>query len=144
MEGKQFFKQLVPDLERYLVKKIKLLFFTENPENYGPRWPVSALILIWIRSLSLISRELKTRRRQRQRKRHRKREFPLLQASSLLFQLFHFVKFCRFSQEMTSKRTVKVYKKKKKIVALVFTSAIKREIRKFHVVIVQWLEMAAK
>ena len=37
MEGKQFFKQLVPDLERYLVKKIKLLFSTENPENYGPR-----------------------------------------------------------------------------------------------------------
>ena len=55
-------KLLFSKLLFYKYKKIKLLFSTENPENYGLRWIVSAQILIWIRSLPLISRELKVQR----------------------------------------------------------------------------------
>ena len=53
-------------------------------------------------SLKVSNRERKQRRRQRQRKRHPKGEVALPQTSSLLLQLFSFVKYLRFSSGVES------------------------------------------
>ena len=76
--------------------------------------------------------------RQRQRNHHPKREFALFQTSSLLFQLFQFVKCWRIFQELNSKGLFLSSQKEKEYRCLVFTSSLKREIRHFHVVVPQW------
>ena len=81
-------------------------------------------------------RELKQQRRQRWqlRKRHLKREFALLQTLSRLFQ---FVKCWLIFLELNSKRLYQSSGKEKESCCLVFPSSTKREIRHFHVVVVQ-------
>ena len=66
-----------------------------------------------------------------------KKWFGLLQTSSLLLQLYKFVKCWRFLQELYSKGLYlsSLNEKKKENRCLVFTSPLKLEIRKFHVVV---------
>ena len=82
------------------------------------------------------SREVKQRRL---RKRHfLNSEFALLQPLSRLFHLIQFVKCCLFFLELNSKRLYRRSQNEKESRRLVFTSSTKREIRHFHVVVVQW------
>ena len=69
-----------------------------------------------------------------------KKWFGLLQTSSLLLQLYKFVKCSRFLQELNSKGLYlsSLNEKKKENRCLVFTSPLKLEIRKFHVVVARW------
>ena len=69
-----------------------------------------------------------------------KKWFGLLQTSSLLLQLYKFVKCWRFLQELNSKGLYlsSLNEKKKENRRLVFTSPLKLEIRKFHVVVARW------
>ena len=86
--------------------------------------------------LSLI-RELKQRRRRRLRKRHLKSEFALPQTLSRLFHLVYFVKCWQMFLELNSKGLYQSSGKEKESCCLVFPSSTKREIRHFHVVVVQ-------
>ena len=87
------------------------------------------------------NRELKQRRRRRRRrrlrKRHLKSEFALLQILSRLFYLVYFVKCWQISLEWNAKGLYKSSGKEKENRCLVFPSSAKREIRHFHVVVVQ-------
>ena len=88
--------------------------------------------------MSMINiRELKQQRRRRLRKRHSKSEFALLQTLSRLFQLVQFVKCWQLFLELNSKRLHQSSGKEKESCCLVFPSSTKREIRHFHVVVVQ-------
>ena len=78
--------------------------------------------------------ELKQQRRRRLRKRHLKSEFAPLQTLSRLFQ---FVKCCQIFLEFNSKGLYQSSGKEKESCCLVFPSSTKREIRHFHVVVVQ-------
>ena len=82
-------------------------------------------------------RELKQRRRRRLRKRHLKSEFAPLQTLSRLFHLVYFVKCWQMFLELNSKGLYQSSGKEKESCCLVFPSSTKREIRHFHVVVVQ-------
>ena len=79
----------------------------------------------------------KQQQRRRIRKRHLKSEFALLQTLLCLFQLVQFVKCWQIVLELNSKRLYQSSGKEKESRCLVFTSSTKREIRHFHVVVVQ-------
>ena len=85
---------------------------------------------------------IKQQRRQRLRKRHLKSEFALLQTLSLLFHLVQFVKCWHFFLKLNSKWLYRSSGKEKEsrlsLLCLVFAFSTKREIRYFHVVVVQW------
>ena len=81
--------------------------------------------------------ELKQQRRRRLRKRHLKSEFALLQTLSRLFHLVYFVKCWQMFLELNSKGLYQSSGKEKESCCLVFPSSTKREIRHFHVVVVQ-------
>ena len=66
-----------------------------------------------------------------------KREVALFQTYSRLFHLVQFVKCWQFYLEMNSNRLYRSSGKEKESRYLVFTSSTKREIRPFHVVVVQ-------
>ena len=80
-------------------------------------------------------REVQQQLRRRLRKRHLKSEFALLQTLSRLFQLVQFVKCWQIFLELNSKRLHPSSGKDNR--CLVLTSPTKREIRHFHVVVVQ-------
>ena len=82
-------------------------------------------------------RELKQQGRRRLRKRHLKSEFALPQTLSPLFHLVSFVKCCQFFLELNSKGLYQSSGKEKESCFLVFLSSTKREIRHFHVEVVQ-------
>ena len=82
-------------------------------------------------------RELKQRRRRQLRKRHLKSEFALLQTLSRLLHLVYFVKCWQMFLELNSKGLYQSSGKEKESCCLVFPSSTKREIRHFHVVVVQ-------
>ena len=67
-----------------------------------------------------------------------KGEVPLLQTLSRLFYLIQFVKSWNFFLALNSKRLYRSSGKEKESRCLVFTPSTKREIRTFHVVVVQW------
>ena len=79
-------------------------------------------------------RGLQQQLRRRLRKRHLKREFAPLQTLSRLFQLVQFVKCWQIVLELNSERLQSSGKESRCIVS---TSSTKREIRHFHVVVVQ-------
>ena len=81
-------------------------------------------------------RELQQQLRRRLRKRHLKSEFALLQTLSRLFQLVQFVKCRLIFLELNCKR-LQSSGKEEESRCLVSTSSSKREIRHFHVVVVQ-------
>ena len=81
--------------------------------------------------------ELKQRRWRRLRKRHLKSEFALPQTLSRLFHLVYFVKCWQMFLELNSKGLYQSSGKEKESCCLVFPSSTKREIRHFHVVVVQ-------
>ena len=66
-----------------------------------------------------------------------KKEVALLQIFSRLFQLFQFVKCLQLLLELNSKRLYQSLGREKESRCLVFKSFTKREIRHFHVVVVQ-------
>ena len=76
-------------------------------------------------------RKLKQQRRRRLRKRHLKSEFVLIPPRLIRQMLANFL-------ELNSKRQYRSSGKEKQSRRLVFTSSTKREIRQFHVVVVQW------
>ena len=82
-------------------------------------------------------RELKQQRRRRLRKRQLKSEVALLQTLLCSFQLVQFVKCWQMFLELNSKRLYQSSGKDKESRCFVFTSSTKREIRHFHVVVVQ-------
>ena len=77
-------------------------------------------------------------RRRRLQKRPLKSEFALLQTLSRLFQLVQFVKCWQIFLELNSKRLYQRSGKEKESRCPLFMSSTKREIRNFHVVVVQW------
>ena len=68
---------------------------------------------------------------------HLKSEFALLQTLSRLFHLVYFVKCWQMLLELNSKGLYQSSEKEKESCCLVFPSSTKREIRHFHVVVVQ-------
>ena len=66
-----------------------------------------------------------------------KSEFALLQTLSRLFHLVQFVKFWQISLELNSKELYQTSGKEKENCCFVFPSSTKREIRHFHVEVVQ-------
>ena len=76
-------------------------------------------------------------RRRRKRKRHVKNEFALFQSSSLLFHLSQFVKCWRIFLELNSKGLHLSSQKEKIVVFCPRSPCTKREIKKFHVAVVQ-------
>ena len=83
-------------------------------------------------------KDLKIRERRWQRKHRLKSEFAFIQSSSRQFQLTYFVKCRRTLLELNSWKTISEFRMRKKISSRLFTSSIKREIRHFLVVVVQW------
>ena len=84
-------------------------------------------------------REVKQRRPRRLRKRHfLNSEFALIQPLSHLFHLIQFVKCWLFFLELNSQRLYRRLRKEKESRRGMSTSSTKREIRHFHVVVVQW------
>ena len=67
-----------------------------------------------------------------------KTEFALLQILSHLLHLVQFVKYWHIFLELNSKRLYQSSWKEKESLSLVLTSCTRREIRKFHIVVVQW------
>ena len=84
-----------------------------------------------------IVRSLKQQLRRRLRKRHLKSEFALLQTLSRLFHLVYFVKCWRMFLKFNSKGLYQSSGKEKENCCFVFPSSTKREVRRFHVVVVQ-------
>ena len=82
------------------------------------------------------NRELKQQRRRRLRKRQLKSEVALPQTFSRLFHQVSFVKCWQMFLDLNSERLYQSSGKEKES-RLVFTSSTKREIRHFHVVVVQ-------
>ena len=86
----------------------------------------------------LPNRELKQQRRRRLRQRPLKSEVALLQSLSRLFHFVYFVKCWQMFLELNSKGLrYQSSGKEKESCCLVFPSSTKREIRQFHVVVVQ-------
>ena len=90
-----------------------------------------------VQCLCWSNREIKQRQRRRLRKRHLKSQFALLQTLSRFFHLVEFVKCWQLFLEWNSKGQYQSPGKEKESCCLVFTSSTKREIRHFHVVVVQ-------
>ena len=84
-----------------------------------------------------IVRSLKQQRRRRLQKRHLKSEFALLQTLSRLFHLVYFVKCWQMFLKFNSKGLYQSSGKENENCCFVFPSSTKREIRRFHVVVVQ-------
>ena len=68
----------------------------------------------------------------------KKTEFALLQTLSRLLHLVQFVKYWHIFLELNSKRLYQSSWKEKESLSLVLTSCTRHEIRKFHIVVVQW------
>ena len=81
--------------------------------------------------------ELKQQRRRRLRIRQLKSEVALLQTLSRLFHLIQFVKCWQLFLKLNSKRLHRSLGKEKESRSVVFTSSTEREIKHFHVVVVQ-------
>ena len=108
-------------------------------KGYSPSPSFLARFLFSLSTASLRhKRELMQRRRRRLRERRLKSEAELLQTLSRFFQLVQFVKCWQIFLELNSKRLYQSSGKEKESRCLVFTSSTKREIRHFHVVVVQW------
>ena len=89
---------------------------------------------LWLVRGKAVARSLR-----RLRKRHLKEtEFALLQTLSRLLHLVQFVKYWHIFLELNSKRLYQSSWKEKESLSLVLTSCTRREIRKFHIVVVQW------
>ena len=85
------------------------------------------------------NREFKISRRWAPRKRRLKLiKFAFFQSLSRLLQLIHFVKYNWTLFEPNSKEPCSSSERKRKFSRRLFTSSIKRGIRHFHVVSVQW------
>ena len=97
-----------------------------------------AILMFSLPSPRGIFRELKQQGRWRLQKRHLKSEVALPQTLSRLFHLVQFIKCWQFSLQLNSKRLHWSSGKEKESRCLVFSSSIKREIRHFHVLVVQW------
>ena len=82
-------------------------------------------------------RDLKIRGRRRQRKRRWKSEFAFLQSSSRLLQVINFVRCKRTLLKLNSWEPYPSSETERKFCRLLCTSSVKREIRHFHVVVVQ-------
>ena len=80
---------------------------------------------------------LSKQRRRQLRKRHLKSEYSLLQTLSRLFHLVQFVRCWWIFLEINFKGLYQSSEKEKGSRCLVFTFSTKREIRQFHVVVVQ-------
>ena len=96
------------------------------------------------RSISLVVsqspiniREFTQQRWRGPRKRHLKSEFALPQTLARLFHLVSFVKCWQILLELNSKGLHQSSEKEKESCCLLFPSSTKREIRQFHVVVVQ-------
>ena len=85
----------------------------------------------------LPNRVLKQQRRRRLRKRQLKSEFALLQSLSRLFHFVYFVKCWQMFLELNSKGLYQSSGKEKESCCLVFPSSTKRELRRFHVVVLR-------
>ena len=66
-----------------------------------------------------------------------KSEVALLQTFSRLFHLVQVVKCWNFFVELNSRRLLGIQENEKESSCLVFTSSTKREIRQFHVIVLQ-------
>ena len=85
----------------------------------------------------LPNRVLKQQRRRRLRKRQLKSEFAPLQTLSRLFHFVYFVKCWQMFLELNSKGLYQSSGKEKESCCLVFPSSTKRELRRFHVVVLR-------
>ena len=86
----------------------------------------------------LPNRVLKQQRRRRLRKRQLKSEFALLQSLSRLFHFVYFLKCWQMFLELNSKGLrYQSSGKEKESCCLVFPSSTKRELRRFHVVVLR-------
>ena len=86
----------------------------------------------------LPNRVLKQQRRRRLRKRQLKSEFALLQSLPRLFHFVYFVKCWQMFLELNSKGLrYQSSGKEKESCCLVFPSSTKRELRRFHVVVLR-------
>ena len=94
-------------------------------------WPRSFPKVIFVFCKVWYNREFKIPRRRRPRKRHLKSEFAFFQSLSRLLQLIYFVKCKRTLFEPNSQGPHSSSRR-------LFASSIKREIRHFPVVVVQW------
>ena len=93
-------------------------------------WPHTINFLRKLAAVTfLFARELKQQRRRRLRKRYIKSEFAPL--------LIQFVKSWHFFLKLNSKGLYRRSEKEEESRCLVFTSSTKREIRHFHVLVVQ-------
>ena len=116
-------------------------FWRSNPSSDWWLFCLFNLLLFWCslcRRPRGIFRELKQQRRWRLQKRHLKSEVALPQTLSRLFHLVQFIKCWQFCLELNSKRLHWSSGKEKESRCLVLSSSIKREIRHFHVLVVQW------
>ena len=84
------------------------------------------------------TRDLKIRGRQRQRKRSWKSEFAFFQSSLRLVQVTNFVKCRRTLLRLNSWEPYPGSEREGKFRRRLCTSSVHREIRHFHVVVVQW------
>ena len=94
--------------------------------------------IYWVIYTEKGNRELKQRGRRRLWKRHLKSEFALLQTLSRLFHLVSFVKCGQIVFELHSEGLFQRSVKEKESCCLLFPPSTKREIRHFHVAVVQW------
>ena len=90
-----------------------------------------------VRRAKAIFRNLKIWGRRRWPKRRLKSEVAFFQFSSLSLPLTYFVKYRRTLLEFNSLEQFSSSKKERKFCRRLFTSSIKREVRKFHVVVEQ-------
>ena len=84
-----------------------------------------------------LSRDLKFRGRRRRRKRRWKSEFAFFQSWSRLLQVTNFVKCRRTLLKLNSLEPYSSSEKERKFRRRLCTSSVHREIRHFHVVVVQ-------
>ena len=84
------------------------------------------------------NRDLKQQRQRQLWERHLKSEFAQLETLSRSFHLVQFVKCWQIFLKLNSYRLYRSSGKEKESRCLLFTPSTKREIRHFHVVIVQW------
>ena len=111
----------------------------EEGKGYFPSPSSLARFLFSLSTASLRhKRELMQRRRRQLPERRLKSEVELLQTLSRLFHLVQFVKCWQFVLELNSKRLYQSSGKEKESRCIEFVSSTKREIRHFHVVVVQW------
>ena len=91
----------------------------------------------YLRTSVVRNRQFKQQRWRRLRKHHLKSESTLLQTLWRLFHLVPLVKCSRLFLELNSKGLYRSWGKEKECRCLEFTSSTKRELRQFHVVVVQ-------